>query len=283
MSSDNAADGLYLVHMHRRLFLCKAFGINPDGTPIANIKEFNDKPPKVYRSVKSFQQYNDIVCILTYWGDDAFLATADEDDPPVKEIRWFRGMNEKVRYNYNTHFKLLQTQQSDGTPKTVLLHKKSNGTVLHTLEIFNAIMAFHTQQGDLKIERTLSAMKPEYYSVTYGLVKLFVDNCAICHQKSSGKGKLKGARKPIVLLEFRDQFQVDLIDMQMLQRRDVQRRDVRMMRWIMTVKDHSTGLIYLVALPRKMANYVAAELENYFGFVGYPNIFHTGRYTVVIQ
>jgi hypothetical protein len=280
MSSSNAADGLYLVQMHHRLFLRKAFGINPNGTPIANIKEFNDEPPKVYRSVKSFEQYNNIVRILTYWGDDTFLATADEDDPRVKEIRRFRGMNKKVGYNYNAHFKLLQTQQSDGTPKTVLLHKKSNGTVLHTLEIFDAIMAFHTQQGHLKIERTLTAMKPQYYSVTYGLVKLFVDDCTVCHQKSSGKGKLKGARKPIISSEFRDRFQVDLIDMRTLRRRDVYGR---MMRWIMTVRDHSTGLIYLVALLRKMAKYVAAELENYFGFVGYPNIFHTGRHTVVIQ
>jgi hypothetical protein len=101
MSSNNAADGLYLVHMHRRLFLHKAFGINPDGTPITNIKEFNDAPPKVYRSVKSFEQYNEIVRILTYWGDDAFLATADEVDPRVKEIRRFRGMNKKVGYNAN--------------------------------------------------------------------------------------------------------------------------------------------------------------------------------------
>ncbi len=39
----------------------------------------------------------------------------------------------------------------------------------------------------------------------------------------------------------------------------------------MTVKDHSTGLVYLVALPRKKAEFVAAELEKYFGYVGYPN------------
>jgi hypothetical protein len=46
--------------------------------------------------------------------------------------------------------------------------------------------------------------------------------------------------------------------------------------WIMTVKDHSTGLVYLVALPRKTAVFVANKLEKYFGFVGNPHIFHTG-------
>ncbi len=43
----------------------------------------------------------------------------------------------------------------------------------------------------------------------------------------------------------------------------------------MTVKDHSTGLVYLDALPRKTAVFVAAELEKYFCFVGYPHISHT--------
>jgi uncharacterized UPF0160 family protein len=51
-----------------------------------------------------------------------------------------------------------------------------------------------------------------------------------------------------------------------------------MQQWIMTVKDHSTGFIYLVALPRKMAKFMAAELEKYFGLVGYPSIFHTGMF-----
>ena len=49
-----------------------------------------------------------------------------------------------------------------------------------------------------------------------------------------------------------------------------------MQHWIMTVKAHSTGLVYLTVLPRKTAVFVAAELEKYFGFVGYPHIFHTG-------
>jgi hypothetical protein len=61
--------------------------------------------------------------------------------------------------------------------------------------------------------------------------------------------------------------------------RTMRRLDVygQMQHWIMTVKDHSTGLVYMCALPKKMANYVAAELDKYFGFVGYPEIFQTGE------
>jgi hypothetical protein len=114
----------------------------------------------------------------------------------------------------------------------------------------------------LKTEKTLGLLKPQYYSATVDLVKVFVDNCSVCHQKNTGIQKKKGARKPM---------------------RTIRRRDVygHMQRWIMTVKDHSTGLIYLAALPRKMAKYVATELEKFFGFVEYPTIFHTGMFIIV--
>jgi hypothetical protein len=105
--SDNAM--LYLVNVHRRLFLRKAFGIIFDGTPIPNIEEFNDAPIKTCRAVKSLAQYNEIVRVLTYWGDDKYVASADDNDPQVSEIRRFRKANENVGYNYSSHFKLLHT------------------------------------------------------------------------------------------------------------------------------------------------------------------------------
>jgi hypothetical protein len=89
----------------------------------------------------------------------------------------------------------------------------------------------------------------------------------------------KGAKKPILSSKFRDGFQVDLIDMRTMWKRDVYGQ---MQRWIMTVKDHLTGLVYLCALPRKKAAFVAAELEKFFGFVGYPEIFHAGVYTIML-
>ena len=86
----------------------------------------------------------------------------------------------------------------------------------------------------------------------------------------------KGAKKPILSLEFRDCIQVDLIDMRAMMKRDIYGN---MQRWIMTVKDHSTGLVYLCALPQKKAIFVAAELEKYFGLIGYPEIFHPSVFT----
>ncbi len=87
-----------------------------------------------------------------------------------------------------------------------------------------------------------------------------------CAAKESGK-------KPIISSEFCVRFQVDIIDMRTMRENDVYEV---MQHWIMTGKDHSTGLVYLAALSRKTAVFVANKLEKYFGFVEYPHIFHTG-------
>jgi transposase InsO family protein len=45
--------------------------------------------------------------------------------------------------------------------------------------------------------------------------------------------------------------------------------------WIITVKDHSTGLTYITSLPSKKAKYVAHELDHIFGLIGYTAMLHT--------
>jgi hypothetical protein len=45
--------------------------------------------------------------------------------------------------------------------------------------------------------------------------------------------------------------------------------------WILTLKDHATAFVYLCALPRKQANLIACKLQEIFGIIGYPKIFHT--------
>jgi hypothetical protein len=118
-----------------------------------------------------------------------------------------------------------------------------------------------------------------FYSPMYELCKSFIADCFVCHERHPNVPARKGAKKPILSSEFRDRFQVDLIDMHTIRKRDVYGQ---MQRWIMTVKDHSTGLVYLCALPGKKAAFVAAKLEKFFGFVGYPEIFHTSVYTIML-
>ncbi len=119
-----------------------------------------------------------------------------------------------------------------------------------------------------------------FYSPTHELCKLFIADCFVCHEKHPRVPATKGAKKPILLSEFRDRIQVDLINMRVMRKQDIYGN---MQRWIMTVKDHLTGLVYLCALPRKKAVFAAAELEKYVGLIGYPENFHTGVYTITIM
>ncbi len=48
-----------------------------------------------------------------------------------------------------------------------------------------------------------------------------------------------------------------------------------LMRRIVTVKDHATGFTMVAAIPRKRARYVRHVLQQMFGIIGYPFIFHT--------
>jgi hypothetical protein len=43
----------------------------------------NPGPIKTYKYVKSVEQYNDIISILTHWGDDNFLTAAPENDSVI--------------------------------------------------------------------------------------------------------------------------------------------------------------------------------------------------------
>jgi len=259
-----------MVAQHQKMFLREAFGINPDGSPVSD-PAFR-RPTKVYKSVKTVEQYNYIIEVLTNWGDAALIESLHPNDPLYSSIRAFRKKHVKG-YEYVKKFELEHVATSDGFPKVLLKHKKSGKIILHMLDLFDVIHEAHGRQGHLKVDKTLSNCQ-SFFSPTYELCKLFIRFCYVCHEGSPIVESRKGAKRPILSSEFRDRFQVDLIDMRTLRRLDVYGQ---MQRWIMTVKDHSTGLVYLCALPNKMANYIAAELDKYFGFVGYPQIFQTGE------
>mgnify|MGYP006151331581 CR=1 FL=1 len=58
-------------------------------------------------------------------------------------------------------------------------------------------------------------------TMSHRLVKTFIESCFHCHQKQPSIKPLKGAKKPIVSSEFRDRFQVDLIDMRKKMKKNI--------------------------------------------------------------
>jgi hypothetical protein len=77
-----------------------------------------------------------------------------------------------------------------------------------------------------------------------------------------------------MLLNWRSRFELDLMDFCKLRKREL---FGVLMRWILTLKDHATALVYLCALPRKRVNLIVYKLQDIFGIIGYPIIFHTNN------
>jgi hypothetical protein len=75
-----------IVARHHKMFLARAFGINPNGMPIIDPSLLPERL-KTYKSVKSVKQYNYIIKVLTNWGDDAILKEATTDDPNANACR----------------------------------------------------------------------------------------------------------------------------------------------------------------------------------------------------
>jgi hypothetical protein len=96
--------------------------------------------------------------------------------------------------------------------------------------------------------------------------------CVACSKKNPVGNKQKGSRKPIMALNWQSRFELDLMNFCKLRKRDP---FGVLMHWILTLKDHATSLVYLCALPRKRANLIAYKLQEIFGIIGYPMIFHT--------
>ncbi len=231
----------------------------------------------MYKSVNFVEHYNYIIEVLINWGDKAVLKAALPDDPGANAYRNFHKENIQG-YSYVKQFVIKEAEGLDGSLKTILKHKKSGGIVLHMLDIFDVIHKAHSRQAHLKVDKTLTNCTM-FYSPTYKLCKLFITDCFVCHERHPKVPTRKRAKKPNLSSEFRDRFQVDLIDMRRMRKRDVYGQ---MQSWIMTVKNHSTELVYLCVLPQKRAVFVAAELEKFFGFVSYPEIFHTRVYTILL-
>jgi hypothetical protein len=62
------------------------FGINPDGTAVD--QAVLPDHLKKYKSIKTINQYNNIVLCLTHWGEVEYLAAAPEED--MKGLRIYR-------------------------------------------------------------------------------------------------------------------------------------------------------------------------------------------------
>jgi hypothetical protein len=112
--------------------------------------------------------------------------------------------------------------------------------------------------GHLGSERTWTYCKNTYWNVSQEHVRIYLKTCLTCMKKNLVTRTFKGSRKPIFSKSFHNRFQLDIINFQALRKRNL---FGVLMRWVLTIKDHATGLMYLCALPQKRPDLVAYKLQ----------------------
>lgn len=269
-----------LTAKHRAAFNKKVFGISSDGAVV--------QPPKTGNTSKIWTDEGFAkrlhVCDPANWGVGN-ICDMDDSEQKKKFIE-FRKKHKKDGNNWTRKFTVVESTLPQSNTKIKRLvelktdpktgNKVPGRLIVPRDAIFDCIDEIHEGVGHMKRQPTHSEVKKQYWNITEQLVNEYLDLCPICNAQQPRVPKPKGAAKPIVSHAFRDRFQVDLIDMRKRRKRNVYSV---MMRWIMTVKDHSTGMTYLAALPVKQAKCVAYELDLLFGLIGYPSIFHTDNGT----
>ena len=225
-----------------------------------------------------------VVCDPANWGAGLLTDMEDEERGKVSAFR----RNHPDGKNWTRFFTVVNASLPTGTPikrLTRLEVDKDSGKqipgriVASPCDIFQCIAEVHSSVGHKKVAATHHEAALKFWNISRMHVQKFIDLCPVCIQQQPRVRKTDGAVKAILSHSFRDRFQVDLIDMRTRKKKNVYGQT---MRWIMTTKDHSTRLAHLTALPLKQAKFVAYELDQLMGFIGYPSIFHTDNGTEFI-
>ena len=185
--------------------------------------------------------------------------------PTTAAQKLFKRDNRAFAKNIINKFSLRYSEPPDGT-RVVQLHRTDTkraqkGTlVVPNSKIFDIIHTLH-MAGHEKAHTMHQKLQRDYYNITYKQCEAYCKLCSICQCDNPQIAPLKGAEKPIYSAEYRDRFQVDLIDMGHNPQRNTYGIE---MKWILTMKDHVSGYVMLRPIPTKSAKCVAHKLNYLF-------------------
>ena len=262
----------YYLARHRKAYFDHAF--------IEETKTIQESGKLDNRSTKTKQDLQHIVDVVTHWNTTAKYEKDGSLLPKeLKEFREFK-KNNKAGFKWRQYYNIEKILLPGDNEETIVIRRmevknkqKYVGRIIVSQEdSFDRIQEHHRMSGHLGAESTYNNCNLKYFNITQAMVQTFCKTCPTCLEKNPILPPHVGAQKVIYSHQWRDRFQVDLIDMRKFARPNVYGV---VQNWIMTVKDHFSGFTALFSIPQKKAEYVAHELEKYFGLFGYPTIFQT--------
>ncbi|KAG7345846.1 hypothetical protein IV203_004913 [Nitzschia inconspicua] len=133
-------------------------------------------------------------------------------------------------------------------------HQRTSRLLLHFAKGSKQSFTILQAATPSELNASMEVVKERYGNITRQMVNTFIDMCPTCLRRPPVIKPLKGAARPIYSNNFRDRFQIDLIDMQ-----DKPKRDDRgvICRWILVLKDHFT-----VESRNKMVKSLLQDIED---------------------
>jgi hypothetical protein len=260
---------LHYYRSHKASFNAQAF---PPGEVTAKNTKLKQKIQidHIRNVVHTWHDYADRAkeSTLSEQEEKAFSLFKRANKPGNKWVKQYKTFELNVNGTMKVILRRMESKKDENGDEKLELGRE----VISQEEVFDAINDIHRSTGHMGMERTHTHCADKYYSITQDMVRKYCRTCHVCIEANPVIAPHRGAKKPIYSDNWRDRFQVDLVDYRKMPRPNIYGQ---IQRWLMAVKDHSTGFTALFSLPRKKPMYVAFELERYFGLAGYPLIFHT--------
>ena len=258
-------------HRHR-------FNLEVFGNSFADVANLSPESGVAGANTKfmSRSQMDHEIYIKRFWstGDPRAKGPAYKGAPDPRTPIGFRKLYPQGRNAKLVRREVRSITLPDGTVEYLLYDRDLR--VVAVEDVFDTIREKHIQTGHkLSEETTYNLIKNEYHNITIRQVKSFIKGCPQCMLQRKKTAPHKGASKPIRSFGFRDRFQADLILMD--EEGKTGAKDIYgvEMHYILSCKDHFSQFVMLAAVPSKSPTYIAHQLGNMFGIVGFPAIYQS--------
>ena len=205
-----------ILEKHRKAFYLKAF---PPQDPDKEFEKSQAKSASIPQC-RPQTEVDHIKYVVENWQVGTEICTM-QDGPGKSALLHFR----RTHPTGNKYIHQYTVEEiwapGDPKPRTVLRRLEKNKDtqlldpgriVLSREEVFDGINEWHHFAGHMGQERTWGYCQEKYWNVTQQHVRYFCTTCFECMRKNPVPKKLRGSIKPIFSKNFRDRFQVDLID-----------------------------------------------------------------------
>ena len=200
---------LHYYRSHKASFNAQAF---PPGEVTAKNTKLKQKIQidHIRNVVHTWHDYADRAkeSTLSEQEEKAFSLFKQANKPGNKWVKQYKTFELNVNGTMKVILRRMESKKDENGDEKLELGRE----VISQEEVFDAINDIHRSTGHMGMERTHTHCADKYYSITQDMVRKYCRTCHVCIEANPVIAPHRGAKKPIYSDNWRDHFQVDLVD-----------------------------------------------------------------------